>query len=141
VEELKKFVGKDFTCFFAKIFFIRFFTPEYFDTAFFVWDIRKKRSKKLHLGFFICKFATLKSFTKSIQFQVREGLDFAECRYIDHALVFASDQKRLPMCMRPCFYWTACILLLGWPLRLFIDWRMAHVEYRLTKLFGTNLLR
>jgi hypothetical protein len=84
VEELKKFVGKDFTCFFAKIFFIRFFTPEYFDTAFFVWDIRKKRSKKLHLGFFICKFATLKSFTKSIQFQVREGLDFAECRYIDH---------------------------------------------------------
>jgi hypothetical protein len=73
--------------------------------------------------------------------EVREGLDFAECRYIDHALVFSNDEKRLPFYMTPCFYWISCCLLVGWPLRLFIDWRMAHVQYQVTKLFGTNYLR
>ncbi|KAI6241801.1 Transmembrane protein-like protein [Aphelenchoides fujianensis] len=72
--------------------------------------------------------------------EVREGLDFAECRFVEQVLVCANDDKRLPLYMRSAFYWTACVLLCAWPLRLFVDWRMAHLQYQVTKLFGTNYL-
>lgn len=32
------------------------------------------------------------------------------------------------------------LLMMSWPLRIFIDWRTAIVHYQVTKLFGTNYL-
>ncbi|CAD5213466.1 unnamed protein product [Bursaphelenchus xylophilus] len=72
--------------------------------------------------------------------EVREGLDFAETRFSERMLVFADETKKLPFYMRSGFYWTCCCLLLAWPLRVFIDWRTAHLHYQVTKLFGTNYL-
>ncbi|KAI6181687.1 Transmembrane protein-like protein [Aphelenchoides besseyi] len=72
--------------------------------------------------------------------EVREGLDFAECRFVEQALVCANDDKRLPFYMRSTFYWIACALLFGWPLRLFIDWRLGYLHYQVNKLFGSNYL-
>lgn len=73
--------------------------------------------------------------------QVREGLDLAECPFVEQMLVFANPGQKAPWYLSDTAYWAASVLLWSWPLRMIAEWRTAHLHYQVTKLFGTNYLR
>lgn len=86
--------------------------------------------------------------------EVREGLDLCQVHFHEEILVFASSSGRLPwslllflqnssLCrfLSPGVFWFFSVFLLSWPLRLLADCQSAHLQYQVTKLFGTNYLR
>ncbi|KAH7726127.1 hypothetical protein AAVH_06315 [Aphelenchoides avenae] len=72
--------------------------------------------------------------------EVREGLDLAECPFVEQMLVFANPGQKAPWYLSDTAYWAASVLLWSWPLRMIAEWRTAHLHYQVTKLFGTNYL-
>ncbi|OQR75104.1 hypothetical protein BIW11_03311 [Tropilaelaps mercedesae] len=64
---------------------------------------------------------------------MREGLDLAGCNFEEYIVAFAD---RLPWYVSQTGFWLLSLALLSWPLRLFIEYRTAHVHVQLTKLFG-----
>jgi hypothetical protein len=72
--------------------------------------------------------------------EVREGLDLAECPFVEHMLVFARPGQKPPWYFSSAVYWVASVILWSWPLRMVGELRTAHVQYQVTKLFGTNYL-
>ncbi|XP_022707135.1 transmembrane protein 151B-like isoform X3 [Varroa jacobsoni] len=65
--------------------------------------------------------------------EMREGLDLAGCNFEEYIVAFAD---RLPWYVSQTGFWLLSLALLSWPLRLFIEYRTAHVHVQLTKLFG-----
>lgn len=80
-------------------------------------------------------------YLKRKQFQVREGLDFAGIQFIESLIVYSSQSNKRPWYLTSTAFWISSIVLLSWPLRLICDLRTAHVNYQISKLFGTNYLR
>lgn len=72
--------------------------------------------------------------------EIREGLDFAGLQFIETLLVYSSPSNKCPWYLSPITFWLFSIVLLSWPLRLICDLRTAHVNYQISKLFGTNYL-
>uniref|UniRef100_A0A0N5B972 Transmembrane protein 151B n=1 Tax=Strongyloides papillosus TaxID=174720 RepID=A0A0N5B972_STREA len=72
--------------------------------------------------------------------EVREGLDLAGCIFEEELLAYHGKKIGFPWYMRVPTYWIASIFLLSWPLRVFCDYKTAHLSYRVTKLFGSNYL-
>lgn len=72
--------------------------------------------------------------------EVREGLDFAGIQFIESLIVYSSQSNKRPWYLTSTAFWISSIVLLSWPLRLICDLRTAHVNYQISKLFGTNYL-
>ncbi|VBB32219.1 unnamed protein product [Acanthocheilonema viteae] len=72
--------------------------------------------------------------------EVREGLDFAGIQFIESLIVYSSKSNKSPWYLTSTAFWISSIVLLSWPLRLICDLRTAHVNYQISKLFGTNYL-
>ncbi|MCP9263606.1 hypothetical protein DINM_006996 [Dirofilaria immitis] len=71
---------------------------------------------------------------------VREGLDFAGMQFIESLIVYSSHSNKRPWYLTSTAFWISSIILLSWPLRIICDLRTAHVNYQISKLFGTNYL-
>uniref|UniRef100_A0A914ULD2 Transmembrane protein 151B n=1 Tax=Plectus sambesii TaxID=2011161 RepID=A0A914ULD2_9BILA len=71
--------------------------------------------------------------------EVREGLDLVDQPFKDFVLTFANPNKR-PWYTSQWTFWLLSMILLSWPLRVYVEWRTAYVNYQVTKLFGTNYL-
>ncbi|XP_028968089.1 transmembrane protein 151B [Galendromus occidentalis] len=65
--------------------------------------------------------------------EMREGLDLAGCSFEEYIVAFAD---KLPWYISQTGFWLLSFVLLSWPLRLFIEYRTAHVHVQITKLFG-----
>uniref|UniRef100_A0A914CAC1 Uncharacterized protein n=1 Tax=Acrobeloides nanus TaxID=290746 RepID=A0A914CAC1_9BILA len=78
--------------------------------------------------------------SRELEMAVREGLDFVECPFIEEMIVYTNPLLKPPWYYTNIAYWLASLLLLSWPLRMVCAWRTAHVEYQITKLFGTGYL-
>ncbi|VDN03858.1 unnamed protein product [Thelazia callipaeda] len=72
--------------------------------------------------------------------EVREGLDFADLQFVESLIVYSSPSNKCPWYLSSATFWIFSIILLSWPLRLICDLRTAHVNYQISKLFGTNYL-
>ncbi|VDM91876.1 unnamed protein product [Litomosoides sigmodontis] len=72
--------------------------------------------------------------------EVHEGLDFAGIQFIESLIVYSSQSNKRPWYLTSTAFWISSIVLLSWPLRLICDLRTAHVNYQISKLFGTNYL-
>lgn len=54
--------------------------------------------------------------------------------------MYSSQSNKRPWYLTSTAFWISSIVLLSWPLRLICDLRTAHVNYQISKLFGTNYL-
>uniref|UniRef100_A0A0M3KEG9 Transmembrane protein 151 homolog (inferred by orthology to a C. elegans protein) n=1 Tax=Anisakis simplex TaxID=6269 RepID=A0A0M3KEG9_ANISI len=60
--------------------------------------------------------------------------------FSDQMIVFSSSSHKCPWYLSSTAFWLFSILLMSWPLRLICELQTAHVNYQVTKLFGTNYL-
>ncbi|MFH4975509.1 hypothetical protein AB6A40_002218 [Gnathostoma spinigerum] len=72
--------------------------------------------------------------------EVREGLEFADVPFTENLIVFSTQNRTRPWYLYSTTFWLFSIALLSWPLRMWCELRTAHVNYQITKLFGTNYL-
>uniref|UniRef100_A0A8R1TIW6 Uncharacterized protein n=1 Tax=Onchocerca volvulus TaxID=6282 RepID=A0A8R1TIW6_ONCVO len=72
--------------------------------------------------------------------EIHEGLDFAGTQFIESLIVYSTQSNKRPWYLTSTAFWISSIILLSWPLRIICDLRTAHVNYQISKLFGTNYL-
>ncbi|XP_033112248.1 transmembrane protein 151B-like [Anneissia japonica] len=69
--------------------------------------------------------------------ETREGLSLTDIDFSDETVSYAYSDK-LPWYFNLCVYWTLSLVLLSWPYRVLIEYKIAHVHYQVEKIFGTN---
>lgn len=67
--------------------------------------------------------------------EAREGMQLRDVDFREH-MVACADPDRMPWYTSQVAFWLAALLMLSWPLRVFIEYRTAYVDYRVEKLFG-----
>lgn len=69
--------------------------------------------------------------------ETREGMDLMDLCFRDYMIAY-SDVSSMPWYLSSLAFWLASLLLLSWPLRVLIEYKTAFLQYRITKLFGSN---
>ncbi|KAL7861877.1 hypothetical protein SRHO_G00133180 [Serrasalmus rhombeus] len=67
--------------------------------------------------------------------EAREGMQLKNTDFKEHLIAYV-DPDRLPWYASQVAFWLAALLMLSWPLRVFIEYRTAYVHYQVEKLFG-----
>uniref|UniRef100_A0A3P9M4I7 Si:dkey-13p1.4 n=1 Tax=Oryzias latipes TaxID=8090 RepID=A0A3P9M4I7_ORYLA len=67
--------------------------------------------------------------------EAREGMQLRNVDFREN-LIACVDPDRMPWYTSQGAFWLAALLTLSWPLRVLIEYRTAHVHYRVEKLFG-----
>ncbi|XP_066502695.1 transmembrane protein 151B [Hoplias malabaricus] len=67
--------------------------------------------------------------------EAREGMQLKNIDFREHLIAYV-DPDRLPWYASQVAFWLAALLMLSWPLRVFIEYRTAYVHYQVEKLFG-----
>ncbi|XP_024130283.1 transmembrane protein 151B isoform X2 [Oryzias melastigma] len=67
--------------------------------------------------------------------EAREGMQLRNVDFRE-SLIACVDPDRMPWYTSQGAFWLAALLMLSWPLRVLIEYRTAHVHYRVEKLFG-----
>ncbi|XP_014873496.1 transmembrane protein 151B [Poecilia latipinna] len=71
--------------------------------------------------------------------EAREGMQLRNVDFRDN-MITCVDPDRMPWYTSRVAFWLAALLMLSWPLRVFIEYRTAYVHYRVEKLFGLEYI-
>ncbi|XP_078714435.1 transmembrane protein 151B-like [Lampetra fluviatilis] len=69
--------------------------------------------------------------------EAREGMHLKNVEFKEFVIAFA-DPDKLPWYVSRPVFWAAALLLLSWPLRVWMEYRTAFVHYHIEKLFGLD---
>ncbi|GAA6108681.1 transmembrane protein 151B [Tachysurus ichikawai] len=64
-----------------------------------------------------------------------EGMQLKNIDFREHLIAYV-DPDQLPWYSSQVAFWLAAVLMLSWPLRVWIEYRTAYVHYQVEKLFG-----
>lgn len=67
--------------------------------------------------------------------EAREGMKLKNVDFKEHLIAYV-DSDQLPWYSSQVSFWLAAILMVSWPLRVWIEYRTAYVHYQVEKLFG-----
>ncbi|MEQ2236566.1 hypothetical protein ILYODFUR_014077 [Ilyodon furcidens] len=71
--------------------------------------------------------------------EAREGMQLRNVDFREN-MIACVDPDRMPWYTSEVAFWLAALLMLSWPLRVFIEYRTAYVHYRIEKLFGLEYI-
>ncbi|XP_038162936.1 transmembrane protein 151B [Cyprinodon tularosa] len=71
--------------------------------------------------------------------EAREGMQLRNVDFRENVVVCV-DPDSMPWYTSQAAFWLAALLMLSWPLRVFIEYRTAYVHYRVEKLFGLEYI-
>ncbi|KAM4723764.1 transmembrane protein 151B [Anableps anableps] len=71
--------------------------------------------------------------------EAREGMQLRNMDFREN-MIACVDPDRMPWYTSRVAFWLAALLMLSWPLRVFIEYRTAYVHYRVEKLFGLEYI-
>ncbi|KAM3918775.1 transmembrane protein 151B [Leptodactylus fuscus] len=69
--------------------------------------------------------------------EAREGMQLKNVDFKELVIAYV-NLERLPWYVSHYAFWAAAVLMLSWPLRVFIEYRTAHVHYHIEKLLGMD---
>uniref|UniRef100_UPI00358FCF01 transmembrane protein 151B-like n=1 Tax=Myxine glutinosa TaxID=7769 RepID=UPI00358FCF01 len=67
--------------------------------------------------------------------EAREGMHLKNVEFREHMMAFAEPDNQ-PWYTSRAAFWAAALVLLSWPLRVWLEYRTAFVHYHVEKLFG-----
>ena len=74
-----------------------------------------------------------------VYMETQEGLELSNTCFNRYIICFC-DPNNLPWYLSQLTFWIFSLTLLSWPLRVLIEYKTAHVQYHIHKLFGVNHL-
>lgn len=71
--------------------------------------------------------------------ETREGMDLMNVNFRDYMIAY-SDNKHMPWYLSSVAFWVASLIVFSWPIRVLIEYKTAFLQYRISKMFGSNYL-